>query len=597
MAPVTITANEAINRGEYTNGNDGKGLCPMLNGNLIYPPVAPIPAIRRARGKSPASTLKRSNSMHSLERPEDFIRPDLPSRCTWTRDGDKTKSPHTKDTVKDKIGIMPTVLYNIGNTPLVRINKINKSEGVECEMLAKCEFFNAGGSVKDRIGLRMVEDAEKQGLLKPGDTIIEPTSGNTGIGLALAGAVKGYRTIIVLPEKMSAEKVMVLRALGAEIVRTPTSATWDSPESHISVAQRLNKQLPNSIILDQYRNPGNPLAHYDTTAEEIIQQCGGKVDMVVLGAGTGGTISGIGRKLKEHWPDCQVVGVDPEGSILAEPEELNKTNVTYYEVEGTGYDFIPTVLDRSVVDQWYKSNDYDSFRMARRMIKEEGLLCGGSSGASMAVAMKAAKSLKKGQKCVVILPDSVRNYINKFLNDQWLAERDIIEIEKEKLWWHDEKVSSLQLAAPLSILPHLSVEQAITIMNEEGYDQLPVIDEMGKIEGVATLGSLKAKVLKGKVMPTDAVDNAAYHTFKKVTLDTTLEKLDRILDKEHFALVVHSQRLFKSPKDVQNKEVVVGLVTDMDLLHYVTQNETSKLTSISENNSTNSGNATPENLD
>lgn len=303
--------------------------------------------------------------------------------------------------------------------------------------------------------------------------------------------------------------------------------------------------------------------------------------------------------MKEHWPDCQIVGVDPEGSILAEPEELNKTNVTYYEVEGTGYDFIPTVLDRSVVDKWYKSNDYDSFRMARRLIKEEGLLCGGSSGASMAVAMKAAKSLKKGQKCVVILPDSVRNYINKFLNDEWLAERDIIEIEKEKLWWHNEKVSSLQLSAPLSVLPHLSVEQAITIMNEEGYDQLPVIDETGKIEGVATLGSLKAKVLKRKVNPTDAVDKAAYHTFKKVTLDTSLEKLDRILDKEHFALVVHSQRLFKSPNDVQNKEVVVGVVTDMDLLHYVTQNETARLTSISENSvdSNHSGESTPEHLD
>merc|ERR1712186_73261 len=230
---------------------------------------------------------------------------------------------------------MPSVLYNIGNTPLIRINKITKTEGLECDMLAKCEFFNAGGSVKDRIGLRMVEDAEASGLLKPGDTIIEPTSGNTGIGLALAGAVKGYRTIIVLPEKMSAEKVMVLRALGAEIVRTPTSATWDSPESHISVAQRLNKQLPNSIILDQYRNAGNPLAHYDTTAEEIIEQCGGIVDMVVLGAGTGGTISGIGRKMKEKCPDCIVVGVDPEGSLLAQPEDLNKTDVTYYEVEGT----------------------------------------------------------------------------------------------------------------------------------------------------------------------------------------------------------------------------------------------------------------------
>jgi len=389
---------------------------------------------------------------------------------------------------------------------------------------------------------------------------------------------------------------MVLRALGAEIVRTPTSATWDSPESHISVAQRLNKQLPNSIILDQYRNAGNPLAHYDTTAQEIIDQCGGKVDMVVMGAGTGGTIAGIGRKMKEHNPHCQVIGVDPEGSILAQPEELNKTNVTYYEVEGTGYDFIPTVLDRNVVDKWYKSNDYDSFRMARRLIKEEGLLCGGSSGGSMAIAMKAAKNLKKGQKCVVILPDSVRNYINKFLNDDWLAERDIIELEKEKLWWHDEKISALQLSAPLSVLPNLSVDQAITIMNEEGYDQLPVIDESGNINGVATLGSLKAKVLKGTVKPSDAVDKAAYHTFKKVTLDTSLEKLDRILDKEHFALVVHSQRLFKSPNDVQTKEVVVGVVTDMDLLHYVTQNEGTKLQSISETSgaSTTSGHSTPE---
>merc|ERR1719361_1464028 len=506
--------------------------------------------------------------------------------------------PHTKEEVRKPIKIVDSVLDLVGGTPMFRLNRLKEKHGFKCDLVAKCEFYSAGGSVKDRIGLRMLEEAEAIGRCKPGDTIIEPTSGNTGIGLALAGAVKGYRTIIVLPEKMSAEKVMVLRALGAEIVRTPTSATWDSPESHISVAQRLNKQLPNSIILDQYRNAGNPLAHYDTTAEEIIEQCGGKVDMVVAGAGTGGTIAGIGRKMKEHNPDCQVVGVDPEGSILAEPEELNKTNVTYYEVEGTGYDFIPTVLDRSVVDQWYKSNDYDSFRMARRMIKEEGLLCGGSSGASMAIAMKAAKKLKKGQKCVVILPDSVRNYINKFLNDQWLAERDIIEIEKEKLWWHDEKVSSLQLAAPLSILPTLSVEQAITIMNEEGYDQLPVIDDSGIIEGVATLGSLKAKVLKGKVMPTDAVDKAAYHTFKKVTLDTNLEKLDRILDKEHFALVVHSQRLFKSPNDVQSKEVVVGVVTDMDLLHYVTQNETAKLASISENSgSTHSGNNTPENID
>merc|ERR1719414_2415049 len=289
-----------------------------------------------------------------------FVRPDLNSRCTWAAGQTKVdlktmmQGPHSLDKPKERPGIMPDVLHAIGNTPLVRINRIAQSAGLKCEMLAKCEFFNAGGSVKDRIALRMVEDAEKAGMLKPGDTIIEPTSGNTGIGLALAAAVRGYRCVVVLPEKMSAEKVATLRALGAEIVRTPTEASWDSPESHISVAQRLLAEIPNSIILDQYRNPGNPLAHYDITAEEIRAQCGGKVDMVVMGAGTGGTVSGIGRKLKEKCPDCIVVGVDPLGSILAEPENLNRTEVTYYDVEGTGYDFIPTVLDRSVVDRWIK---------------------------------------------------------------------------------------------------------------------------------------------------------------------------------------------------------------------------------------------------
>ena len=362
--------------------------------------------------------------------------------------------------------------------------------------VAKCEFFNAGGSVKDRIALRMVEDAEKSGMLKAGDTIIEPTSGNTGIGLALAAAVKGYRCIIVLPEKMSNEKVATLRALGAEIVRTPTSASWDSPESHISVAQRLLAEIPNSIILDQYRNPGNPLAHYDTTAEEILEQCDGKVDMVIMGAGTGGTISGIGRKIKEKCPDCIVVGVDPLGSILAEPENLNRTEVTYYDVEGTGYDFIPTVLDRSVVDKWIKSADKESFIMARRLIREEGLLCGGSSGATMSCAIQAAKDLKPGQKCVALLADGVRNYMTKFLDDQWLADRDIIELKDETTWWADEKVSSLELSAPLSILPSVPVEHAIDIMVKEGFDQLPVITESGKIVGVATMGSLKAKLLK-----------------------------------------------------------------------------------------------------
>ena len=268
--------------------------------------------------------------------------------------------------------------------------------------------------------------------------------------------------------------------------------------------------------------------------------------MVVMGAGTGGTVSGIGRKLKEKCPECIVVGVDPLGSILAEPENLNRTEVTYYDVEGTGYDFLPTVLDRKVVDKWIKSADKESFIMARRLIREEGLLCGGSSGATMACAVKAAESLKPGQKCVALLADGVRNYMTKFLDNQWLADRDIIQLEeRETQWWANEKVSSLELSAPFSVQPTVTVEQAVEIMVKEGFDQLPVLTAKGKILGVATLGSLKAKLMKGKICSTDPVETAVYTQFKKLCLDTTLSKLNRILDTDHFALVVHKQRICK----------------------------------------------------
>ena len=268
--------------------------------------------------------------------------------------------------------------------------------------------------------------------------------------------------------------------------------------------------------------------------------------MVVMGAGTGGTVSGIGRKLKEKCPECIVVGVDPLGSILAEPENLNRTEVTYYDVEGTGYDFLPTVLDRKVVDKWIKSADNESFIMARRLIREEGLLCGGSSGATMACAVKAAESLKPGQKCVALLADGVRNYMTKFLDNQWLADRDIIQLEeRETQWWANEKVSSLELSAPFSVQPTVTVEQAVEIMVKEGFDQLPVLTAKGKILGVATLGSLKAKLMKGKICSTDPVEAAVYTQFKKLCLDTTLSKLNRILDTDHFALVVHKQRICK----------------------------------------------------
>ena len=268
--------------------------------------------------------------------------------------------------------LLTTILDAIGDTPMVQLNQMGKSTG--CTFYAKCEFMNAGGSVKDRIGKRMVLEAEKSGRIKPGDTLIEPTSGNTGIGMALAAAVKGYRMIITMPEKMSREKQVVLEALGAEIIRTPTEAAWDAPESHIGVAKQLNAILSNSHILDQYANPDNPDAHYHGTGVEILEQTdGGKFDYLVASAGTGGTITGIARRLKEEAPHVSIVGVDPVGSILAGPAEIGS-----YKVEGIGYDFIPDVLDRDLVDEWIKTEDRESFLTARRLIRKEGLLCGGS---------------------------------------------------------------------------------------------------------------------------------------------------------------------------------------------------------------------------
>lgn len=434
--------------------------------------------------------------------------------------------------------VMDNITQQIGNTPLVRLNRIPHSLGIEATVYVKLECFNAGGSVKDRIALRMIEEAEQSGRIKPGDTLIEPTSGNTGIGLALVAAVKGYKTIITLPEKMSPEKVAVLRALGAEIIRTPTAAAWDSPESHIGVARRLEKELPNAHILDQYGNRDNPLAHELGTAEEIWKQTDGKVKLLVAGAGTGGTITGIARGLHKHNKDIKIVAADPQGSILALPSQLNDEFKNQpYKVEGIGYDFIPDVLEQKVVDKWYKTDDRESFQYARQLISQEGLLVGGSSGSAMAAMVKAVKDLdiKKDDVVVVVCPDSIRNYLSKFIDDDWLEANDLLppsppitppaEKEQELLPrprrkssvskvdpYYGATIGSLRLK-PVTTIPRNSpCSEAIETLREKGFDQLPVSSsKSSRLVGLVTLGNLLSYITSGRASPSDPVSKVMFN--------------------------------------------------------------------------------------
>ncbi|KAK3626293.1 cystathionine beta-synthase [Elasticomyces elasticus] len=475
--------------------------------------------------------------------------------------------------------IMQTILENIGNTPLVRLNRLPQSEGITCKIYAKCEFFSSGGSIKDRIALRMVEAAEREGRITPGKSVlIEPTSGNTGIGLALVGAVKGYRTIITLPEKMSSEKVAVLKALGAEIIRTPTSAAWDAPESHIGVARRLEKEIPNAVILDQYANPNNPLAHELGTAKEIVEQMGkveGRLVAVVAGAGTGGTVTGLSRGLRAaHGRDVKVIAADPQGSILAQPSSLNEEfKDKPYKVEGIGYDFIPEVLRQDEVDVWYKTDDRESFYWARRLIREEGLLVGGSAGSAMTACVKAIKEHNFGpdDAVVVILPDSIRSYLSKFVDDDWLAANDLLppsppltapsspkmELQDQDKAGQEKKVvlppshqssndapqspttsrrkkaeddygtatiADLRLKPISTISSSQTVDEAVELMREKGFDQVPVTSPTSRrLVGLVTLGNCLSYLSSGRVSIGSPVKDVMFD-FGKIDEARPLEK-------------------------------------------------------------------------
>jgi cystathionine beta-synthase len=387
---------------------------------------------------------------------------------------------------------METFLDAMGNTPLVRLRSVTR--GVKPTVLAKLEMLNPGGSVKDRIGIRMIEAAEASGALKPGGTIVEPTSGNTGHGLAIAAAIKGYKCIFVMPDKMSQEKVALLRAYGAEVVITPTAVAPESPESYYRVADRLTEEIPGAFQPNQYFNEVNPETHYLSTGPEIWEQTEGRIDVLVAGVGTGGTITGVGRYLKEQKPRLQVVGADPEGSLFSAPEESARPYLT----EGIGEDFWPKTFDPSVVDRYVRVSDRDSFLTARAITRQEGILVGGSGGTAVFAALTVARELPAEAVMVVILPDTGRNYLSKLYSDSWMLQYgflerpEIVRVEEVLTAKHGEIPPLVMIGA------HEKVRQAIDRLQEFSISQAPVTrDESAGVSGL--VGSIRETTLLDRI--------------------------------------------------------------------------------------------------
>ncbi len=389
--------------------------------------------------------------------------------------------------------VLDSILDAVGRTPLVRLRRVTR--GLRPRVVAKLEMLNPGGSVKDRIGLRMIEAAERAGLLRPGGTIVEPTSGNTGHGLAIAAAIKGYRCIFVMPDKMSQEKISLLRAYGAEVVICPTAVPPEHPESYYRVADRLTEQIPGAFQPNQYYNQENPRAHYETTGPEIWEQTQGEIDVLVAGVGTGGTITGTARYLKERKPDLLVVGADPEGSLYsAAPGEEARP----YLVEGIGEDFWPETFDPSVVDRWERVSDRDSFHWARRITREEGILVGGSSGTAMEAAARVARELDEDALVVVIFPDTGRNYLSKLYSDSWLLQYGMLERPAPVRLREVLAAKRSGIPPVVTVRAHEKVRQAIDRLEEYGISQAPVVRD-GAENVTDVVGSIQERALLDRI--------------------------------------------------------------------------------------------------
>ncbi|MBI5292514.1 MAG: cystathionine beta-synthase [Chloroflexi bacterium] len=455
--------------------------------------------------------------------------------------------------------VYDNILDTIGNTPLVRLNRV--TQGLHCKVYAKVEFFNPGGSVKDRIGVSMLDEAERSGRLKPGGTVVESTSGNTGVGLAIACALRGYKCVAVMPDKMSMEKVRLLRAFGAKVVITPTSVPPDDLRSYYNVANRIVAETPNAILANQYHNPSNPAAHVRTTGPEIWEQTQGMVTDVVIGMGTGGTVTGVARFLKSKNPAIKIVGVDPVGSLLYDTWRMgrlpDKPMLKTYKVEGIGEDFLPTSLDLSVVDEVLQVGDKESFLATRRMVKEEGIFCGGSSGTAVAAALRYARNLGPERYLVVLLPDSGSRYLSKVFDDEWMREMGFLEST-----WAETRASDV-LAAKSTTALHLArrtdrMADVIAQMKQFDISQLPVVADDGALLGMVTEIDLLNHLLTSdhRHEPDETIEAALQGDVPTISPEMPLETLMSIFVTGHVVVVTENDK-------------PVGILTKIDLLDYL----------------------------